>query len=123
MVLVGLFKVAPWMATISALGLIVAAVYSLIMMQRAFQGKPKEGLQLPDYGVREMLTMAVMIIGLVWLGLYPQPVLDTAQPVLDSLTTLVGSGESSVVEASVVEMSTAEVADNLNSVQIVGVVK
>jgi len=39
------------------------------------------------------------------------------------LTTLVGSGESSVVEASVVEMSTAEVADNLNSVQIVGVVK
>ncbi|MBL4566875.1 MAG: hypothetical protein JKY85_02425 [Porticoccus sp.] len=36
-----------------------------------------------------MLTMAVMIVGLVWLGLYPQPVLDTAQPVLDSLTRLV----------------------------------
>lgn len=73
----------------SALVLIVGAIYLLIMMQRAFQGKPNEGLRLSDYGGREMLTMAVMIVGLVWLGLYPQPVLDTAQPVLDSLTRLV----------------------------------
>ena len=117
MVLVGLFKVAPWMATISALGLIVAAVYSLIMMQRAFQGKPKEGLQLPDYGVREMLTMAVMIIGLVWLGLYPQPVLDTAQPVLDSLTGLVSLDVSP--EANIV----AEVAGSSTTTHMAGVVK
>lgn len=116
MVLLGVFKVAPWMATISALGLIVAAVYSLIMMQRAFQGKPKEGLQLPDYGVREMLTMAVMIIGLVWLGLYPQPVLDTAQPVLDSLTALVGTGENYITETSVVETTSER-----SNVQLAGV--
>lgn len=89
MVLIGLFKVAPWVAVVSALVLIVGAIYLLIMMQRAFQGKPNEGLRLSDYGGREMLTMAVMIVGLVWLGLYPQPVLDTAQPVLDSLTRLV----------------------------------
>ena len=35
--------------------------------------------------------MTVMIVGLIWLGLYPQPVLDTAQPVLDSLMQMVGS--------------------------------
>lgn len=97
LVLVGLFQVDPWVTAVSALGLIVAAIYSLIMMQRAFQGAPDEGRQLPDFGVREMLTMAVMVTGLVWLGLYPQPVLDTAQPVVDSLINLVatvGSAEA-----------------------------
>jgi len=91
LVLVGLFAVAPWVAAVAALGLIVAAIYSLMMMQRAFQGKPDEGRRFPDYGFREMLTMTVMIVGLIWLGLYPQPVLDTAQPVLDSLMQMVGS--------------------------------
>ena len=101
MVLVGLFQVAPWVAAISALGLIVAAVYSLIMIQRAFQGTPDEGRSLTDYGGREMLTMAVMIVGLIWLGLYPQPVLDTAQPVVDSLTRLVSDGGNAVDIAGV----------------------
>jgi len=39
--------------------------------------------------VREMTTMAAMMVALMWLGLYPQPVLDLAQPVLDSLHALV----------------------------------
>ena len=33
--------------------------------------------------------MAAMMIALIWLGLYPQPVLDLAQPVLDGLQQLV----------------------------------
>ena len=115
MVLIGLFKVAPWMAIISAMGLIVAAVYSLIMIQRAFQGKPNEGLQLADYGGREMLTMAVMIVGLVWLGLYPQPVLDIAQPVLDSLTSLVDG------LAVTLPAAPPELADSSSANQIAGV--
>lgn len=89
LVLVGLFQVDPWVAAVSTLALIVGAVYSLMMMQRAFQGAPDEGRQLSDFGAREMLTMAVMVVGLIWLGLHPQPVLDTAQPVVESLTQLV----------------------------------
>ena len=38
-----------------------------------------------DFGGREMLTMAVMMVALVGLGIYPQPILDIAQPVLQSL--------------------------------------
>jgi NADH-quinone oxidoreductase subunit M len=91
LVLVGLFQVDPWVAAVSTLALIVGAVYSLMMMQRAFQGAPDEGRKLSDFGGREMLTMAVMVVGLVWLGLPPQPVLDTAQPVVESLTRLVVS--------------------------------
>ena len=42
LVLVGLFAVQPWLAAVAALGVITAAVYSLWMMQQAFQGKPDE---------------------------------------------------------------------------------
>jgi len=40
---------------------------------------------MSDFGAREMLAMAAMMIALVGLGVYPQPVLDLAQPVLDGL--------------------------------------
>lgn len=89
LVLLGLFAVQPWLAGITALGLITAAVYSLWMMQQAFQGKPDEQRSMPDFDTREMLSMAAMMVALIWLGLYPQPVLDLAQPVLDSLQQLV----------------------------------
>lgn len=90
LVLVGLFKVSPWMTAAAALGLITAAIYSLIMMQKAFFGAPDDSRQLTDFGTFEMSTMAVMIIGLIWLGLFPQAVLDLVQPVLDSLGNHVG---------------------------------
>jgi NADH-quinone oxidoreductase subunit M len=85
MVLVGLFQVSPLFTVIAAMGLITGAVYSLAMMQRTFQGKPDEQRQLDDFGGREMTAMAAMIVALVWLGLYPQPILDLAQPILTSL--------------------------------------
>lgn len=85
LVLAGLFAVNPWLAAISAIGLITAAVYALIMMQQAFQGESVPQRKLDDYGLREMTAMGAMMIGLIWLGLYPQPVLDLAQPVIDSL--------------------------------------
>jgi NADH-quinone oxidoreductase subunit M len=85
LILLGLFAINPWMAAIAALGLITAAVYSLWMIQLTFQGEPEPGRQLEDFGAREMLAMAAMMMALLWLGLYPQPVLDLAQPVLDSL--------------------------------------
>lgn len=92
LILVGLFAVNPWMTAVAALGLITAAVYSLWMMQLAFQGEPDTQRQLDDFGRREMITMLGMVVALVWLGLYPQPVLDLAQPVLDSLQGLLNTG-------------------------------
>ena len=63
------------------------------MMQQAFQGSPDEQRKMQDFDAREMLSMAAMMIALIWLGLYPQPVLDLAQPVLNGLQQLVpGAG-------------------------------
>jgi len=88
LVLLGLFAVHPWLTVIAALGLITAAIYSLWLMQQAFQGHPDEQREMADFDVREMAAMAAMIVALIWLGLYPQPVLDLAQPVLDSLQAI-----------------------------------
>jgi NADH-quinone oxidoreductase subunit M len=91
LVLLGLFAVQPWFAAVAALGLITAAVYSLWLIQQAFQGKPDEQRSMADFGPREMLAMAAMMAALLWLGLHPQPVLDLAGPVLGGLQQLVAS--------------------------------
>ncbi len=90
LILLGLFAVQPWLTAIAALGLITAAIYSLWLIQQAFQGRPDEQRKMADFDAREMVAMAAMIIALVWLGLYPQPVLDLTQPVLDKLQAITG---------------------------------
>ncbi len=92
LVLLGLFAVQPWLTAVAALGMISAAVYSLWMLQQAFQGTPDERRAMADFDGREMLAMAAMMIALLWLGLYPQPVLDLAQPVLEQLQTVAPTG-------------------------------
>ncbi len=95
LVLLGLFQANPWMTAVAALGLITGAIYSLILMQRSFQGEPNaryDSHRLVDFAGREMFTMTVMMVALVALGLYPQPVLDMAQPVLQSLLELTSAG-------------------------------
>jgi NADH-quinone oxidoreductase subunit M len=78
LVLAGAFRVSPPMAALAALGLIVAPVYSLILVQRTFHGEPLEKHGIDDFGPREMAAVAVLITATVGMGLYPQPLLDIA---------------------------------------------
>jgi NADH-quinone oxidoreductase subunit M len=41
--------------------------------------------KLPDLSLRETGMLAIMIIAIVLIGLFPQPILDTAKPVLSGL--------------------------------------
>ncbi len=78
LILLGSFKVAPVVTIVAASGLILAAVYGLIMMQRAFFGKPQSGERLVDLSARELGLMFSLMLLLLLLGLYPQPVLNTS---------------------------------------------
>jgi NADH-quinone oxidoreductase subunit M len=100
LVLLGLFAGHPRLTALAALGLITAAIYALWMMQRAFQGTPDEQRRMDDFGTREMAAMGAMMLALLWLGLYPQPVLDLAQPALDGLQGLVAGGEQHAAAAT-----------------------
>lgn len=90
LVLLGAFRVDPLLTVLAALGLVVAAAYALLLMQRSFQGAlPDTGAgaegAVRDFGGREMAVMAALMAALIWLGLHPQPVLDLSAPVLHGL--------------------------------------
>ncbi|NQD92130.1 NADH-quinone oxidoreductase subunit M [Pseudomonas sp. CrR25] len=78
LILLGTFPVAPLITVLASGGLVLASVYSLIMIQRAFYGPAKADHPLRGLNGRE-LAMTLSLIGLlVLLGIYPQPVLDTS---------------------------------------------
>jgi hypothetical protein len=70
------------MSCLSSLGLIAATIYSLRIVQKVFLGNKNTDWKMNDLTLREKVVSALMVIAIVWLGLFPQPVLDTAKPAL-----------------------------------------
>jgi len=95
LVLLGSFRVNPVLTTIATLGLIVAVVYALALVQRTFHGADNHGwqaAQLADASRRELATFGAMVAIIVWLGLYPQPVFNLAAPAFSALQALASVG-------------------------------
>ncbi|HET8610978.1 MAG TPA: NADH-quinone oxidoreductase subunit M [Burkholderiales bacterium] len=89
LVLLGSFRVSLVLTVIAALGLITAVVYALALVQRTFHGDNRHRWRLPDASARELATLGAMVVVLVWLGLYPQPVLDVATRATNGLQSIV----------------------------------
>jgi NADH-quinone oxidoreductase subunit M len=83
LILSGTFNTKIVMACIASLGLILATVYSLRIMQKIFFGREKSEFKIPDLNLREKIISAFLIVVIVFLGLFPQPVFDIAKPALD----------------------------------------
>ncbi|MGZ8143938.1 MAG: NADH-quinone oxidoreductase subunit M [Methylosarcina sp.] len=82
LVLAGAFKVSIVLTVLTSLVLILAPVYSLIVIQKVFHGPFGQSHRLADYSRRELIAMALLMIGTLWLGLHPQPLLNMAAPSL-----------------------------------------
>jgi NADH-quinone oxidoreductase subunit M len=80
LVLSGTFKANILMTCLASVGLVFATVYSLRIMQKIYFGRENTQKILPDLGFREKLVAAALIVAIVYLGLYPQPVIETAKP-------------------------------------------
>jgi NADH-quinone oxidoreductase subunit M len=88
-----------WFAAISALGVIMAAVYILFMFQKMFLGPQGEvveeaqhhGRGLRDLNWREIAIMVPILILIFWIGLYPKPFFDLMAPAVDQLVASVSS--------------------------------
>ena len=86
LILVGTFVTHRWWAVVAAGGVILAAVYLLWAFQRVFMGEPTEENQgLPDMTWRERGVMLPLLVLIVFLGVYPKPVLDRIEPAVDRL--------------------------------------
>jgi NADH-quinone oxidoreductase subunit M len=91
LVLLGVYRVSPWMTVPAALGLVLAVIYSLRMVGKAFYGRADEKRRIQDIGPREASLMAGMILIILWLGLFPQTVINTAGPALTAIQERVGA--------------------------------
>lgn len=85
LVLLGSYRVNVFVTVFAALGLVISVIYSLALIQRTFHGSANESWAVPDLSMRYLATLGSMIAVQVWLGLSPQPVLDTAGKALESL--------------------------------------
>jgi NADH-quinone oxidoreductase subunit M len=85
LVLLGTYQRSVPLAVLASLGLVAATVYSLWIIQRAFHGPNPESWKLPDLSGREAAVFGVSIVALVWLGVYPSPVLNVSAPALKAL--------------------------------------
>jgi NADH-quinone oxidoreductase subunit M len=81
LVLVGTFTRHKGLAILAATGIVLAAIYVLYLYQRAFQGTVKERVtKFRDLNAREVLAVAPLLALIVFLGIYPKPVLDVINP-------------------------------------------
>jgi NADH-quinone oxidoreductase subunit M len=85
LVLLGSYQVSGVMAATAAAGMVLSAVYSLRIVQSVFHGRKREGLPITDFSLREMAMMACMAAVIIFLGLFPQPVLDISGPALKGI--------------------------------------
>jgi NADH-quinone oxidoreductase subunit M len=91
LVLAGTFTRSIPAAVIATLGIVLAALYILLMYQRTMTGPVRESTRnLPDLNVREIAAVAPLLALIVALGFYPKPALDVLNPTVDTLLERVG---------------------------------
>ncbi len=78
--LTGTFKSSVLFASLASAGLIAATIYSLRILQKVFYGKKNNEKVINDLSLRESVVMGLLVIAIVFTGLFPQPVLEKAEP-------------------------------------------
>lgn len=94
--LLGAWQASILWTVLAALGLVFSAVYSLRIVQRVFHGAPDNKDILPDLNVREWVVLGSMIVMIFWLGLYPKPVLNSADGPLRNILAPFSKEEGSI---------------------------
>ncbi len=90
LVLSGTFLTHRWWAVVATAGVVLAAVYLLWAYQQVFHGKVDlANSSTRDLSWAERVVIAPLIVVIVFLGIYPKPVLDRITPTVNSLVAQV----------------------------------
>jgi NADH-quinone oxidoreductase subunit M len=88
LVLVGTFTRHKGLAVLATTGIVLAAIYVLYLYQRTFQGTVNEKvMRFRDVNAREILAVAPLLALIVFLGVYPKPILDVINPAVKATLT------------------------------------
>jgi NADH-quinone oxidoreductase subunit M len=97
LVLLGAFKAYPVFAAFATTGVIFAAAYMLWALQRILFNKldKAENRLLPDLNWREIGLLTPLVVAIIWIGVYPTPVLKRMEAAAQVLVQRVDGGQSS----------------------------
>ena len=91
LVLVGTYTRYPVAAIIATFGIVLAALYILIPVQKALHGPTTSGNEnLPDLNLREKIAIAPVIAVIVALGFFPSPLLNIINPAAQATISALG---------------------------------
>ena len=89
LILLGTYKADPIYAYIAVTGVILGAAYMLWMVKKVFFGPAGEITEkyksMPDMSVRELLTLAPMLVLIFWMGLLPNHFLKYSEKSMQHL--------------------------------------
>jgi NADH-quinone oxidoreductase subunit M len=82
LVLIGAFRTHPVATLVATTGVIIAAMYLLPALQRViFNPLDKgENEHLTDLSARELAVLVPLLACIVWIGVYPKPILRRTEP-------------------------------------------
>jgi NADH-quinone oxidoreductase subunit M len=86
LILLGGFSAARWWTVVAVSGVILAALYLLWAYQRVFHGEPTgDNADMPDLTLAEGLSILPLLGLIVFMGVYPKPILERIEPAVDVL--------------------------------------
>ncbi|HLY61170.1 MAG TPA: NADH-quinone oxidoreductase subunit M [Terriglobia bacterium] len=106
LIIVGSFHVKAAYAALAAVGVVLAAVYLLWMYQRVFFGEvtnPKNQ-NLPDIDAREKFILVVLVLVILWMGVYPNPFLRRIDVSSAQVIQRVGAGATQMAGGAPVKI-------------------
>ncbi|MDP1874732.1 NADH-quinone oxidoreductase subunit M [Phenylobacterium sp.] len=86
----GAYQASTWAAIVAASGVILSAVYALSLYRRVVFGEITNPAlaEIKDLNWREVAIFAPLIIGTLYLGIYPAAVFDITQASVDNLVAV-----------------------------------
>ncbi len=87
LVLIGFYHVSPMITILGGTSIILGAVYMLSLFKKSFFGPVtiEENRTLKDLNANEIWSLLPLVVLVIWLGVYPKPVL---QPIDNSVHAL-----------------------------------
>ena len=101
--LLGFYKVNPWLTLLAGTSIILGAAYMLRLYKKSFFGplNNEKNKNLTDLNAKELTSLIPLVLTVVWLGVYPKPVLGTIDK---SVTKLVNFMEKKAITKEAKEL-------------------
>ncbi|MBI5643390.1 MAG: NADH-quinone oxidoreductase subunit M [Deltaproteobacteria bacterium] len=114
LILMGLFSANPTASILAATGVILGAAYMLWMYQRVVFGKVTnpENQGLKDVNAREIITLAPIIILIIWIGVYPKHFLSLSSASTAHIVEMMNKNKAKTPEAGNVSLKPVHAVDH-----------